>query len=93
MLSFPLFMLVLAVLVFETVQVIRSKVHSFSTLSHALARCPPSSSPQMICSCGSAILAGSHINADVTGFLQFQLEGINRNCKRIPLPHLAVFLD
>lgn len=54
---------------------------------------PPSSSPRMICSCGSAILAGSHINADVTVFLQFQLEGINRNCKRIPFPLLAVFLD
>ena len=39
----------------------------------------------------SDILAGSIINADVTEFLKLQLVGINRNCKRIPLPHFAIF--
>lgn len=38
------------------------------------------------------MLAGSNINADVTEFLKLQLVGINRNCKRIPLPHFAIFL-
>ena len=40
----------------------------------------------------SVIFAGSIINADVTEFLKLQLVGINRNCKRIPLPHFAIFL-
>lgn len=57
---------------------------------------PPSFFSPLIwfCSCSSVVLvlAGSNINADVTEFLKLQLVGINRNCKRIPLPHFALFL-
>lgn len=93
MLPFLLSMWFLLVLVFEAVGVIHCKVNSFSTFSNVFFSHPIFLPPLIsFCSRSSVILAGFNINADVTEFLKLQLAGINRNCKRIPLPHFAIFL-